>query len=242
MTLCLNWISMKGSNRGKNSDFCGIALKLNTSFFMVADGSTKGIHSDQLAKELTCSMVDRFMSASSALTENCIISFLKEEHDILRKKFSAASASYVVLLFAKNIYKVIHSGDCRLGSCLNQGIRWRTTIHSVINNLNTNEIDLAQNPHRHILTKNFRPRRFIEPEVTEINVKDSQPILLTTDGFWAELPGNLQYQAVNKGLNSSISTLDDLSCLIIRKANSFKILSQGDNLYYCYEKNMDVII
>lgn len=221
MKLDIKWVSTQGFQRNENRDFCGIAIKPNASLFIVVDGSTQGPKGDQLAKELAYFVVDNFLIDTSPSNE-AIIAILKNAHSHFRRKFSADSASYIILLCLDNNIQVIHIGDCRLGFFKNQMIEWET------------HVDLVKAV-PHSLTKSFRAREFFLPHVKKIEFYSGDCLLLSTDGFWNELPLDSQVQFLDGNIQDPFE--DDISCLLIKKDFPFKI-HQYKHLSNIYYRNM----
>lgn len=109
---------------------------------------------------------------------------------------------------------VIHAGDCLLGQ-IDRGdrIHWRTQPHTLANALAYVAVDeLSKTPARHLLTRSFRSREYMTPEILET---DSLPSvnLLSTDGFWAEPSSHEQLAVIDGREVEANGEHDDCSLL-----------------------------
>ena len=109
---------------------------------------------------------------------------------------------------------VIHTGDCLLGQ-IDRGdkIHWRTQPHTLANAFGYVAVDeLSKTPARHLLTRSFRSREYMTPEILET---DSSPgvYLLSTDGFWAELSAHEQLAVIDGREAEANGEHDDCSVL-----------------------------
>lgn len=220
MGLNIDWHSQQGKRTTDNRDYCGVGLRDNSALIIVLDGSTSGRKSGEFVKQISCALIEWFISFGGKVSEDSIVSTLSEIHKTLRNQFKMDSASYVIAHIEPEMKyaTIIHAGDCLLG--LYDGkepTHWYIKPHTLADITGKMSIDsLTKNPTRNRLTRSFRSREFIEPEITRIKLDREQTIILATDGFWAELNDEQKSQFSEGGIIHLTDEHDDISALKIQ--------------------------
>jgi PPM family protein phosphatase len=189
MGLEISWRSEQGTLTSDNRDFCGAGLRDDAALCVVLDGSTSGPNSGEFAGSIAQALIDWFVEAGK-VSADAIIDRLHNIHDHLSSGFRTDSASFVcALIEEEERVRLIHSGDCRAGLRTGMsGIKWRTRPHTLANAIEDVPIcEIALSPLRNRLTRSFRGREFMAPEVSELRLEGDQELVLATDGFWAAL-------------------------------------------------------
>jgi serine/threonine protein phosphatase PrpC len=189
---------------------------------IVLDGSTSGSASGDFARELARRMVDWFVTGTEEVTADALIAQLRMTHAALATDFRTDSASYALLhLEATRPVLVLHAGDCLVGRREEDGrIAWLMQPHTLANPLLPMPIEsLVNDPARHRLTRSFRSKRFIAPDLNSFE-RDDRPWLVATDGFWAELEAHQQVAFID-GLGGAVEReRDDCGALSILRGKS----------------------
>lgn len=212
------WRTKQGKRSDDNWDFCGIGLRSDASLCIVLDGSTSGANSGELARQIATNLIDWFVKVTGPRTADAIIDHMRETHKTLTPTFRSDSASYVIILMeTEKPILVLHAGDCLAG--LHQRgfpVCWQTQPHTLANAIENLPIaDIVQSPLRNRLTRSFRMREFMRPEVCSINLEGDDSIVVGTDGFWADLDSNDQIQFLDgEDLKKKVGQ-DDCSALKI---------------------------
>lgn len=235
------WQSFQGTLTDDNRDYCGIAERPDATLFAVIDGSTHGPQGGDLAKDLACHLVDKFMVLDKPVTKQNVLAILQQTHRKLRFQYPADSASYFIMVQADDDQvMVIHAGDCRLGRLLNQkqSIDWLTTVHTLANAItDLSDAELSAHPNRHLLTRSFRPRQFVHPEYCQFSLFPDDSLVIATDGFWAEMDSAMQTEFLKGNYSSLEKIRDDRSCLLLHRklpdstADVAKIINNQENIY-----------
>ncbi|MBE0703754.1 hypothetical protein [Manganibacter manganicus] len=244
MTLQIQWHYRQGTRTADNRDHAGIGIRGDAVLAIVLDGSTSGSASGDFAREIARRMVDWFVAGAEAVTADTLIAQLRVTHAALTMVFRTDSASYVlVYLEATRPALVLHSGDCLVGRCEENGrIAWLTQPHTLANPLLPMAIEsLAKDPTRHLLTRSFRSKRFITPDLNSFEL-DNRPLLVATDGFWAELKENQQVAFIEGLVGTVDQERDDCGVLSILRGGSGSEIELIDteaapNLYVAHGPN-----
>lgn len=189
------WRIKQGQRTGDNRDYCGIGMRSDAVLCIVLDGSTSGANSGELVQHITSNLIDWFMDVAGRVSADAIIDQLGHIHKDLAPKFWADSASYVIALIEdEKPALVLHAGDCLAGRYDGKApVCWLTRPHTLANAIEDMLIaDIAATPIRNRLTRSFRVREFLRPDVSEVTLDGEHNIILATDGFWAELDPNEQ--------------------------------------------------
>jgi len=219
MTLQIRWHCRQGTRTADNRDHAGIGIRGDAVLAMVLDGSTSGSASGEFAREIACRMVDWFVAGTEAVTPDALIAQVRMTHTALAIDFRSASASYVLAhLEATGPALVLHAGDCLVGRREEDGrIAWLIQPHTLANPLLPVAIEsFAREPARHRLTRSFRSKRFIAPDLNSFEL-DDRPLLVATDGFWAELEAHQQVAFIEGLVGAVEQERDDCGALSIQR-------------------------
>lgn len=221
MTFEIEWHCQQGTRTADNRDHAGVGVRGNSFLAIVLDGSTRGPTSGQFAQEIAGHMVDWFVTSAGETTAGAMIEQLRVAHAALAKDFVSASASYVLLYAeATRPTVVLHAGDCLVGRADNGETTWLLQPHTLANALAPVPLDiLAKEPARHLLTRSLRSKHFIVPDLCCIELSD-RPLLVATDGFWADTDADGQTAFVNGDRLSDGDEQDDRSVLSISRIKS----------------------
>lgn len=222
MALEIQWHSQQGSRTADNRDHAGIGIRGGSVLAIVLDGSTSGPASGAFAREIARRMVDWFVTGAAEVNAESMTEQLRTTHAALAKDFRQDSASYVLLYAeATHLVLVLHAGDCLVGRRDADGQTiWLLQPHTLATALAPVRLDiLAKESARHALTRSFRSGRFITPDLTSIEL-DDRPLLVATDGFWAELDVSGQNALVEGHFQATERERDDRSVLSITQAGT----------------------
>lgn len=124
-------------------------------------------------------------------------------------------------------------GDARFGKIRNNDIIWLTNVHTGANPLGeifTEEMKIL--PERRLLTRALNMRKSFEPDYFELDNTEALPIVIASDGFWADLP--LEDQKLLLA-GKTLETDDDCSLVQINHPISnieFCNSTQSNNIQY----------
>lgn len=213
----INWRSEHGTHTSDNRDHCGVGLREDSTLCIVLDGSSSGDNSGEFARRIAQKLIEWFVVAGEVTTE-AIIAQLRSIHTDLRSDFRRDSASYVIALVEADGVRLLHAGDCLAGVRVGSSpIDWRTIPHTLANA--TEEVaieDLAQSPLRNRITRSFRSREFMVPDVSHLALAPDQTLVLATDGFWAALDHERQARFLAGEALPKQDAYDDRSVLEVR--------------------------
>lgn len=215
MQVSVRWQSQSGNRTQGNRDYAGMGIADRSLLAVVADGSTTGKDSGELAQFLVHNLVDWFVGIDGVVGEREISGKLQIIHGSLSGKFQPSSASYmIVFIRPQHPCLVGYAGDCILGTLVDGGnVNWLTVPDTLANALSCIPIEeLAKARSRHLLTRSFRSREFMPPAFQTFDIK-SAGLLVATDGFWAELPSEDQLAFLSGRRPPSIGEHDDRSVL-----------------------------
>lgn len=239
MGLEFSWRTKRGQLSENNWDYCGIGLRPDSSLCIVLDGSTSGTKSGDLAQQIATRLIDWFVELKASVTTDAIIDQLGKIHEILALEFRSASASYaIVLIEAEKTISVLHAGDCLVGRDNGHSPAiWETRPHTLVNAIESIPVEeVAKSPLRHQLTRSFRAREFLKPEVCSIDFEGDQMIVVGTDGFWADLDPDGQNKFLDGDDPSKEAVKDDCSALKITKLTVPQVLNvschASENIYF----------
>jgi serine/threonine protein phosphatase PrpC len=223
MTFHWNWNSTKGRERTENQDFSGIADGEEFLIAVIADGVFSRPGSGELAKDFVQFLVRQAVSINTLPEIQDVLEWVKEAFEELKCETQPKSSiSFLVACFSpSHLLFTINAGDCRIGVINDAGqIVWKNNVHSLATaTLPLSEDALREHPARNQLTRTFSTKRFVEPEVTHIYCEYPVGAILASDGFWAGLPPKNQHDAlVSEGAVETASE-DDVSRLLIGRAN-----------------------
>lgn len=220
MGIEVNWHSHKGRRTEDNRDYCGVGLRSDAAICIVLDGSTSGPKGGELAQKIAHELIDWFVAANREVMAQAIIEIMQNIHNSLSRQFPFDSACYVIALFQdEKPLLVLHAGDCLLGQLdgKNNQVCWRTKPHTLANaTTDMSVVSLVDCPARHRLTRSFRPKEFMMPDVSEIKILYGDSFIVATDGFWAELNSEEQSKFMEAHEIPVTGEGDDRSALHIR--------------------------
>lgn len=221
MTFAIRWHCQQGTRTADNRDHAGVGVRADSFLAIVLDGSTRGPTSGQFAGEIARQIVDWFVTGAAEVTAEAMAEQLRATHAELAKDFKSDSASYVLLYAgATRPMVVLHAGDCLVGRAGSGQTTWLLQPHSLANALAPVPIDiLAKEPARHVLTRSFRSKHFMAPDHSFIEL-DDRPLLVATDGFWADMDAHGQTAFVNGDRPSDEHGQDDRGVLSISRIKS----------------------
>ncbi|MFB6452906.1 protein phosphatase 2C domain-containing protein [Bradyrhizobium tunisiense] len=227
----INWRSVQGTKTHDIRDCAGVGVRANAVLSVVLDGSTSGPTSGDLARQIVRYVTDWYVGTNEAVTAESLVARLRHAHLSLSRRFPRDSASYALVHIADaSTALVLHAGDCLLGCHKENGpIRWFTRPHTLANPTGKMPIDQIARSHvRNRLTRSFRAREFMPPEISEIKAEPRSSFIAATDGFWAEL--NPEEQAMfMQGHNVAINDEgDDRSVLQIGRLSQLGTRIQID--------------
>lgn len=188
---------------------------------LVLDGSTNGPASGAYAREIAGRMMDWFMNGAVVSTES-LTGQLRTTHAALADHFKGDSASYAILHAEPGRPVLVsHAGDCIVGRSEPDGnIDWLLQPHTLANALSPVPHDaIAKDPSRHLLTRNFRSRSFMAPDFVSIEL-DKRPLLVATDGFWADLDPTAKGAFLEGRFSAAVSERDDQSVLSLMRGST----------------------
>ena len=194
MAFAIQWHCQQGTRTADNRDRAGVGIRGDSILAIVLDGSTSGPASGLFAREIAQRLVDWFVTTTADITAATITEQLRLTHAALAGDFPRDSASYV--LFCADTARraiALHAGDCLLGHRDGDGpISWLIQPHTLANALSAvPHAILAKLDARHVLTRSFRSRNFVAPDLTLVDLQD-QVLFIGTDGFWADLDPDVQ--------------------------------------------------
>jgi serine/threonine protein phosphatase PrpC len=185
----ITWRSEQGTHTKDNRDQCGVGLREDATLCIVLDGSTSGDNSGEFARQIAQNLIEWFVVAGEVTTEAII-----------------------------DGVRVLHAGDCLAGVRVGSSpIDWRTIPHTLANATDEMSIeDLARSPLRNRITRSFRSREFVMPEVSDLALASDQTLVLATDGFWAALDYEQQAQFLAGEALPKQGACDDCSVLEVK--------------------------
>lgn len=219
MAFEIGWHCQQGTGTADNRDYAGIGIRGDSILAIVLDGSTSGSASGVFARAIASTIVDWFVTGAAEITVESLTEQLRMTHATLSKDFRRDSASYVLLHAGPaQSALVLHAGDCLVGRVdANGRTSWLLQPHTLSNALSPVSINvLAEEDARHVLTRSFRSKRFIAPDLSSIEL-DHRPLLVATDGFWAELDSDRQKSFLEGHIQASERERDDRSVLSISR-------------------------
>jgi serine/threonine protein phosphatase PrpC len=219
MEMQLDWRSQQGTKTGDNRDYGGVGIRPDGVLCLVLDGSTSGPKSGELAGQIARDVIDWYVATAEDVTAETLSAQLRQVHGGLSKRFPRGTASYVIVCLAgTGPALVLHAGDCLLGRQVGKGpLMWLIRPHTLANVIDDIPVaEIAKSHVRHRLTRSFRTREFMQPDVTEIKVEQGSSLVAATDGFWAELNSEEQAMLMRGQISPMIVEADDRSVLTIR--------------------------
>lgn len=181
------------------------------------DGSTSGFESGEFARQIAERIVDWF-AAQDEVNSDKIIDWMRGLHGELAQRFRRDSASIIIAhVRIDGAVLLLNAGDCLAGFWKAEGITWKTRPHTLANPIEELPIaEIAASPLRHRLTRSFRSREFMVPDIYELELQDDEALILATDGFWALLDPEVQIDFLADTDLAKIEFVDDCTVLSLR--------------------------
>lgn len=199
----LIWRSCQGRQRGSNSDALAVGRKAGLLVCVLVDAAERSADSQHFARYWGERVVTQLLAEPDPHGFDAVVSMLRREQAPLRERFLMETASYCLLYLETEtgIARIFHIGDCLAGQVEAGDVSWWVSPHTL-----DQEIPGANECDRHLLTRCLNARRFAEPEITTKQVPEATPLVLATDGYWAE--------SLREGVPFG-ETQDDASYLIV---------------------------
>ena len=210
--------SQKGTCTLDNRDVvtCAHSSCGTTTLFVMLDGATSRPSSGDFSRELAAFINIQFYKLTKAelVDEKGLLKILKFAQTELQHKYVCDFSSILLVLKNGTQLFVINAGDCCLGFIdSTHNIEWKTCVHTFANTLQEKSIDNIKNdPLRHVLTKNFKAKKYVTPDIQYFNLPSTTNIIMATDGFWA-LTNTQQYQLITQ-IFTKFEPEDDASFII----------------------------
>ena len=238
MGMEINWRSKPGTLTDDNRDYCGVGLRDDAALCVVLDGSTSGPQSGEFARAIAHDLIDWFIEAGKVSAAS-IVEQLRDIHGNLAPRFRGDSASFAIALIDKRgAVRLLCAGDCLVGLRDGQsGVDWQSRPHTLANAVDDLPIaDIARSPIRNRLTRSFRGREFMAPDISELRLEGDQELVLATDGFWAALAPEAQAQFLAGEAMTRIEekSRDDCSTIAIRRLDDSRCHINGRRAENCY--------
>jgi serine/threonine protein phosphatase PrpC len=217
MGIEVSWLSQPGMRTGENRDCAGVGIRADDALCIVLDGSTTSPTSGALVQQISQDLIDWYVASDEEMTAETLTARLRQMHKTLSQRYSRDSASYMIVhVQYTNPVIVLHAGDCLLGRYQEKsGIEWLSQPHTLANVTGRTPIaEIAGLPARHRLTRSFRPREFMHPDV--FATKADGEFVVATDGFWADLSSSDQIRFIERHDTPADAEGDDRSVLRIR--------------------------
>jgi len=238
MSVEISWHSKQGRRADTNQDYCGIGVRRDTTLCVVLDGSTTGKQSGELVRLIASDLIDWFTNTNGRITADDIINQLREIHNARSSELHWASASYLVAMIeAKKPTLILYVGDCLVGRFnTNAPIEWLIRPHTLVNAIESMSVEeIASFTLRNKLTRSFRAKEFMIPDIASLTASGEETFVIATDGFWAELKHEEQLRFLEgEGLQLE-DDMDDCSALKIHILDSTAKLqvntSTAENFY-----------
>lgn len=185
----IDWFSRKGQARKRNSDACAVLNKPSYFIAIIGDASEKGLRGSDYVMSWMKSVVNQ-IPVEHVPSCDVILTVMKQVHLQLRPHFPSARASWGALFIDHKNEKIwmFSCGDCRVGIEDAEGsIAWHTNVHSQANWTGEKFSSAhAGMPDRHHITRSLNAKRFVDPDVMEIEYAAQDHWILATDGYWVE--------------------------------------------------------
>ena len=219
MAVEISWRSRQGRRTDANQDYCGVALRPDAVLCVVLDGSTARQLSGELVRLIARDLIDWFILAKKGMAADDVINQLHEIHKFRSKELHWASASYLVALIEhEKPTHIFYAGDCLVGRLdAKAPIEWLIRPHTLANAIETISLDeIASSTLRNKLTRSFRAKEFMAPDIATITDVGKETFVVATDGFWAELKHDDQCRFLEGEAVQEKENQDDCSALKIR--------------------------
>lgn len=191
------------------------------TLFILLDGATSSPSSGDFSRELAELIIADFhkLPTHELFDENGLLRILNAAQTVLQHKYVCDSSSLLLVLKNGVQLLVVHAGDCCLGSIhTTHNIQWLTRVHTFANAINDTSIDkIKHDPRRHTLTKCFKAKKYVMPDIQYLTLPNT-PIIMATDGFWAL--ANSTQSALITQTATQFKPEDDASFIILESEQS----------------------
>lgn len=226
-----------GLVRSNNQDsFVAGPIGDNSAWAVVCDGMG-GVGGGNIASSLAIKTISDAVISSfrTNMTSNSIRNLFKSAFSAANVKILNRSredealkgmgTTAVAVVVCENIAHIVHVGDSRAYILRNGDLMQITRDHSIVQSmLEQGEIDVEQakhHPRKNIITRAIGVLDSIEPEYNEIEINDSDVILLCTDGLTNFVEDNKIKQILCE------TDFDNIPSALINEANAN---GGGDNI------------
>ena len=221
-------ISNIGKVRSENQDYYGNHELDKYSFFIVADGMG-GYNGGELASKLAAKYYIEYIKNSNIEDFSSIIDLQEEALQSANDKIYSLSKSYeqyanmgttavcVCVDYDKKSYHITHIGDSRAYIYSENKLQLITRDHSLVNDLidsgSITEDEAKNFANKSTITRAVGVASKIKPESRSLDMKESDILLMVTDGLTNEL-SDTEIEAIianNSTADKISSSLVDLA-------------------------------
>lgn len=221
-------ISNIGKVRSENQDYYGNLELDKYSFFIVADGMG-GYNGGELASKLAAKYYIEYIKNSNMEDFSSIIDLQEEALQSANDKIYSLSKSYeqyanmgttavcVCVDYDKKSYHITHIGDSRAYIYSENKLQLITRDHSLVNDLidsgSITEDEAKNFANKSTITRAVGVASKIKPESRSLDMKESDILLMVTDGLTNEL-SDTEIEAIianNSTADKISSSLVDLA-------------------------------
>lgn len=221
-------ISNIGKVRSENQDYYGNLELDKYSFFIVADGMG-GYNGGELASKLAAKYYIEYIKNSNIEDFSSIIDLQEEALQSANDKIYSLSKSYeqyanmgttavcVCVDYDKKSYHITHIGDSRAYIYSENKLQLITRDHSLVNDLidsgSITEDEAKNFANKSTITRAVGVASKIKPESRSLDMKESDILLMVTDGLTNEL-SDTEIEAIianNSTADKISSSLVDLA-------------------------------
>lgn len=218
-----HWVSTKGTEQRENRDAGGVYACEAYTFAVIMDASAKGDEATVFNSIWLNALLEK-LPVILPSTE-LVIRLMSEAQLRLRQAtLFQERACFAALLIPHDGHPctAFVCGDCRIGTqSKGHETQWLTPVHTLEAACAQIFREVGRQPNRHTVTRVLKASRFDPPEVIQLNQAGTQDWVLSTDGYWDQIPV------------SEAQPIDDCSVLRLSLEGTQSVLSQndGDNLY-----------
>jgi serine/threonine protein phosphatase PrpC len=231
----IDCISRKGKTRQSNKDFISIFEFNEGVLVSLVDISTSSQVNSIAFVDSVNGMVCKKINQIT-LNENSLFnSTFKQIVCELKQEFKIGSASLINTFIPFQATKIWGNtiGDARLGKIGAGEIDWLTPVHTGANPFGENFVDEMKDlPERHLLTRSLNMRREYKPDYFEVNVSDNVPLIIASDGFWAELTIEQQSAILAHQMTSTDDDCSTIKISNLSNSKGFKYTMNSPNCSY----------
>ena len=217
-------LSDTGRVRKENQDFCGVSQ--DESLFIVADGMGGADGGEIASQTAVNSFLDFFHNSNLDLNDEVIKTSFYEAHQKLSEKAEKYPTLFgmgttIVITQLINSQAILsHVGDSRIYLYRNNKLELLTKDHSLrqehLDEKRISDEEFEAHPLKNIITRFIGPAKFFEPDIKKINLKESDIILLCSDGLSNEVTD----QKIEDIITQNTSDIEKISKKLIQTANN----------------------